>query len=326
MLEMCIMSSAAMHHATPIPVYKTNTSNANVTQRYNSQIGHFQFQQVSTNRITAQHRAVNITPVRSKQTARIESTKGEYGFISYTVKEKDHAASFSKNGAASAPQNSGNLFFHSSELVGACMQELEVNDLVEFNVVHNKRTNKYCAAKVKLIAKQPPLEANNSNDVAATCSSGLPGLQGARATLQNEAVSLQRLSFGAQRKISGGMNVAEGDEFGGRQPRTSISSATGYDGNNNKANGSAPGTPTSDERPRRFKKTSINVSESLLRSDNPATRQPAGPPNAADCKGFSMLMRQHSKNDNSTNLVDIDNTASECSNSEVSNARLSSQE
>lgn len=98
--------------------------------------------QVATNEFSSDlQRAVNVTPVRAKETAKIESIKGDYGFISYCVDGKDQA--------------NGNLFFHYTELVQYDIGELKVGDIVEFNVVHNKRTNKFCAAKVRFVESPP---------------------------------------------------------------------------------------------------------------------------------------------------------------------------
>lgn len=273
---MCIMSSA-MLNSNPYPQNRTTAPNP--------RLGHFIDFQVSTNRITSQHRAVNITPVRTKQVARIESTKGEYGFISFKVDEKDHHASLTKNGAHSLPQNTGNLFFHSSELVGVAMYELQVGDVVEFNVVHNKRTNKYCAAKVRFIERKPEIMANAQSEIyeesqlEATEMTSLPGI---RRMLQSEA---QRAPF--MRKISqsdaaasstAAVSASPKNVPSSPTPRASVSS-TGGDQNNNKQQQQQqqPGTPTEDTRPermQRFKKSSINVGESLLRGENQATRQP----------------------------------------------------
>jgi cold shock CspA family protein len=283
---------------------------------------------VSTHRLTNQHRAVNITPVRTKQVARIESTKGEYGFISFKVDEKDHQASLTKNGASSLPQNTGNLFFHSSELVGCAMFELQVGDVVEFNVVHNKRTNKYCAAKVRFIERKPEImtssgemmmvEQNNCNiDVEATEMTSLPGV---RQILRREAENTgNRVPF--MRKISqtdvNGGNFSEVNNSspknvpGSPNPRVSISSNNGMTNSvEEKSSRKQPGTPTEDRRPERiarFKKNSINVGESLLRGENQTTRQPTT--GNTEIKGIG-LSRQHSRNDNSQSVIDIDNTSS----------------
>merc|ERR1711970_96261 len=238
--------------------------------RLNSQIGHFIDFQVSTNRITAQHRAANITPVRSKQTARVESTKGDYGFISFKVEERDHQASLSRNGAQQLPQNTGNLFFHSSELVSCHMSELEVGDLVEFNVVHNKRTNKYCAAKVRFIEHTKPEEKSSPDQqLEATAMTSLPGV---KKTLLNE-----------MRKLN---NVIENSNNNNQENNNNINNHhTQYTSNDDNMqlqkpdthNNSTPSTPNAeDPRPdrlARFKKTSITA-ESLLRTDSQTSRQP----------------------------------------------------
>jgi cold shock CspA family protein len=260
---------------------------------------------VSTNRLTAQHRAVNITPVRSKQVARIESTKGDYGFISFKVEERDHQASLARNGAVQLPQNTGNLFFHSSELVLCHMSELEVGDLVEFNVVHNKRTNKYCAAKVKFIehaaAKQNSIQevatAVEEMRVDATQMTTLPGV---KKTLMNESQRhfMKKLypgSFQHQQQIhpddnnnptsaqqqQGGMlknhtqsSSSPGGPLG--SPVSGNASGSNAPPNFNQGNGNNGSPNVADSRPdriARFKKTSITA-ESLLRTDSSATRQP----------------------------------------------------
>lgn len=330
---MCIVSTAVLHHqkqpqsppktppassktvnnpmmSQPIPQsfaqsYRNSSSDASSTTShspYYNQIGHFLKFQVSTHRLTSQHRAVNITPVRTKQVARIESTKGEYGFISFKVDEKDHQASLTKNGANSLPQNTGNLFFHSSELVGCAMFELQVGDVVEFNVVHNKRTNKYCAAKVRFIERKPEIMATSeivekSNvldkiDVEATEMTSLPGV---RQILRREAENVgnnngNRVPFMrkiSQTDVNGVSGFSEVNNSspknvpGSPNPRVSISSNNGNSNNNveekQKQQQQQPGTPTEDKRPERiarFKKNSINVGESLLRGENQTTRQP----------------------------------------------------
>jgi len=115
--------------------------------------------QVATNEFSSDiQRAVNVTPVRAKETAKIESIKGDYGFISYCVDGKDQA--------------SGNLFFHYTELVQYDIGELKVGDIVEFNVVHNKRTNKFCAAKVRFVESPPKLkfdEASSREPLVEQC-------------------------------------------------------------------------------------------------------------------------------------------------------------
>jgi hypothetical protein len=71
-----------------------------------------------------------------------------------------------------------------------------------------------------------------------------------------------------------------------------------------------PSAPTEDTRPERiarFKKGGTNVGESLLRGDNQTTRQPTT--GKTEIKGFG-LTRQHSRNDNSQSVIDIDNTSS----------------
>jgi cold shock CspA family protein len=240
---------------------------------------------VSTHRLTNQHRAVNITPVRTKQVARIESTKGEYGFISFKVDEKDHQASLSKNGAANLPQNTGNLFFHSSELVGCVMFELAVGDVVEFNVVHNKRTNKYCAAKVRFIETKPEIMGNNDvgideNTVEATELTSLPGVRQMLRAESNRAPFMRKISqsevgFNAE-NVNEVNNSNPKNAPNSPNPRASISS-TGNDANNNSNKMQTPSAPTEDTRPERiarFKKGGTNVGESLLRGENQTTRQP----------------------------------------------------
>merc|ERR1712046_527061 len=98
---------------------------------------------------------------------------------------------------------------------------------------------------------------------------------------------------------------------GSPNPRGSISSNKGNNNNSGEEKQKQqPGTPTEDKRPERiarFKKNSINVGESLLRGENQTTRQPTT--GNTEIKGFG-LSRQHSRNDNSQSVIDIDNTSS----------------
>lgn len=199
----------------------------------------------------------------------------------------------------------GVMFFHSSELVSCHMGELEVGDLVEFNVVHNKRTNKYCAAKVKFVERanankvQEVEKAMEGMSVDATEIVSLPGV---RKTLISESKQFMRKihtngSFEMETECEGKSSPNAANAGGDRmeQPRSPAP------GNSN----STP-TTTTDARPdriARFKKTSITA-ESLLRTDSTTTRQPTT--GNTECKGFQLL-RQHSNNDNSTTLVDYDN-------------------
>merc|ERR1711972_989330 len=201
------------------------------------------------------------------------------------------------------------------------------------NVVHNKRTNKYCAAKVRFIERKPEImatseivEKNNvldKIDVEATEMTSLPGV---RQILRREAENVgnnngNRVPF--MRKISqtdvngvSGFNEVNNSSPknvpGSPNPRVSISSNNGNNNNvDEKQNKQQqPGTPTEDKRPdriARFKKNSINVGESLLRGENQTTRQPTT--GNTEIKGFG-LSRQHSRNDNSQSVIDIDNTSS----------------
>lgn len=307
---MCIVSSAVLHSTVsppqpkkpvsqlmsqPIPQsfaqsYQNIQHHVSAPTSGNTQIGHFLNFQVSTHRLTNQHRAVNITPVRTKQVARIESTKGEYGFISFKVDEKDHRASLSKNGASSLPQNTGNLFFHSSELVGCAMFELQVGDIVEFNVVHNKRTNKYCAAKVRFIETKPEVMGNSEhvgideNTVEATELTSLPGVRQMLRAESNRAPFMRKISQSELGFNAGNVNEVNNSSPknvpNSPNPRASISSAGDANNNSSKMQQQQQqqlNTPKEDTRPERiarFKKTGTNVGESLLRGENQTTRQP----------------------------------------------------
>merc|ERR1712176_852952 len=86
--------------------------------------------------------------------AKIESTKGDYGFIAFKVEGRTPSECQGRTrGESISQENTGNLFFHSTELVDTDMNEITIGDLVEFDVVHIKRTNKYCAAKIRVVEK-----------------------------------------------------------------------------------------------------------------------------------------------------------------------------
>lgn len=147
---------------------------------------------VATNNINGTKRATCVTPIRRKKRAKIESTKGDYGFIAYKVEGRTDSQSFRSRGesvagplgamlanaqgspnaanganniingiAEATPAAAGNLFFHSKELVDVDMSDINIGDVVEFDVVHIKRTNKYCAAKVKVVEKNETILPEN---------------------------------------------------------------------------------------------------------------------------------------------------------------------
>jgi len=165
------------------------------------------------------------------------------------------------------------------------MFELQVGDVVEFNVVHNKRTNKYCAAKVRFIERKPEIMGNNDvgideNMVEATELTSLPGVRQMLRAESNRAPFMRKISQSDLGFNAGNVNEVNNSSPknvpSSPNPRASISS-TGNDANNNSNKMQQPSTPTEDTRPERiarFKKSSTNVGESLLRGENQTTRQP----------------------------------------------------
>ncbi|XP_015760880.1 PREDICTED: LOW QUALITY PROTEIN: cold shock domain-containing protein E1-like [Acropora digitifera] len=80
---------------------------------------------------TGKERAMKIFSVRQRVRARVESLKGQFGFIAYENEEGK------------------NLFFHMSEVEGEV--ELQPGDEVEFVVVQNQKTRKMSACSVRRI-------------------------------------------------------------------------------------------------------------------------------------------------------------------------------
>merc|ERR1711972_1088038 len=140
------------------------------------------------------------------------------------------------------------------------------------NVVHNKRTNKYCAAKVRFIERKPEImatseivEKNNvldKIDVEATEMTSLPGV---RQILRREAENVgnnngNRVPFMrkiSQTDVNGVSGFSEVNNSspknvpGSPNPRVSISSNNGNE-EKQKQQRQQPGTPTEDKRPERI--------------------------------------------------------------------------
>ncbi|XP_071115411.1 cold shock domain-containing protein E1-like isoform X1 [Haliotis cracherodii] len=77
------------------------------------------------------HRAVNIAALRKYVRARVDSVKGQFGFIQYEVEEGKK------------------LFFHMTEVHDGA--EIQPGDEVEFVVVQNQRNGKYSACSLRKI-------------------------------------------------------------------------------------------------------------------------------------------------------------------------------
>lgn len=87
--------------------------------------------QIGVDKQTGKERAMKIISVRQRVRARVESVKGQFGFIAYENEEGK------------------NLFFHMSELEGE--MELQPGDEVEFVVVQNQKTRKMSACNLRRI-------------------------------------------------------------------------------------------------------------------------------------------------------------------------------
>ncbi|KAL1117483.1 hypothetical protein AAG570_004806 [Ranatra chinensis] len=87
--------------------------------------------------VDSEGRAVNITAVRQKKKATVDSIKGQFGFLSYE------------------PEEGKKLFFHMSEVKdGGGATGLQAGDTVEFVVVTNQRNGKSFACNVSKIMEQ----------------------------------------------------------------------------------------------------------------------------------------------------------------------------
>jgi len=93
---------------------------------------------------------INVTSVCAHQCGKVIRLIKDGGLIDFQIPSRFHQVSITKNGARAFPENSGLLAFHSSEYRGP-MTELKLDDLVRFNVVHNKTSNKYLAENMSKI-------------------------------------------------------------------------------------------------------------------------------------------------------------------------------
>lgn len=87
--------------------------------------------QIAAHRRTGLLRAVNIAAIRKFTRARVDSVKGQFGFINYEAEEGKK------------------LFFHMTEVHDGI--EVQTGDEVEFVVVQNQRNGKYSACSLRKI-------------------------------------------------------------------------------------------------------------------------------------------------------------------------------
>lgn len=93
--------------------------------------------QAAVHKENGKRRAVNITALRKLQRARIDSLKGQFGFLQYEAEEGKK------------------LFFHMTEVHGDSGNgRLQNGDTVEFVVVQNQRNKKYAACSVRKISSR----------------------------------------------------------------------------------------------------------------------------------------------------------------------------
>lgn len=90
--------------------------------------------QLAVVKTTGQKRAAQISAVRKYVRAKVDSIKGQFGFLSHEV------------------EDGKKLFFHMTEVQGAI--ELQPGDDVEFVVVQNQRNGKYSACSLRKIVEQ----------------------------------------------------------------------------------------------------------------------------------------------------------------------------
>lgn len=88
--------------------------------------------QIGVDKQTGKERAMKIVSVRQRVRARVESVKGQFGFIAHENEEGK------------------NLFFHMSEVEGE--MEIQPGDEVEFVVVQNQKTRKMSACSLRRIS------------------------------------------------------------------------------------------------------------------------------------------------------------------------------
>jgi len=99
-----------------------------------------------------------VTPVCKNQTAVITSLSDEFGFIKFKLEDIHVRLSLAKNGAPCYPENNGALLFHRNGLFGCCMADLNIGTTVNFDVVHNKKSNRFMATKLTPMVQSKRLE------------------------------------------------------------------------------------------------------------------------------------------------------------------------
>lgn len=90
--------------------------------------------QMAVTKGTGKTRATNIAAVRKFERAKVDSLKGQYGFLSYEAEEGKK------------------LFFHMTEVHDEA--ELQPGDDVEFVVVKNQRNGKFSACSLRKIIRE----------------------------------------------------------------------------------------------------------------------------------------------------------------------------
>jgi len=106
-----------------------------VNKREPLQIGDKVKFQVGINDTGTVQRAMNVGSVRDVFKGKVESLKGQYGFITH-----EH-------------EQSKNIFFHISELINA-EEELQIGDTVEFFIAKTHKNAKCCAIQIRKVADE----------------------------------------------------------------------------------------------------------------------------------------------------------------------------
>ena len=102
--------------------------------------------------------AKTVTPVCENQTAVISSLSDQFGFVNFKLDEIHVKLSLAKNGAPFYPENNGTILFHRNGLFGCCMADLKIGAKVNFDVVHNKKSNRFMATKLTPVLQSKALE------------------------------------------------------------------------------------------------------------------------------------------------------------------------
>lgn len=124
-----------------------------------------------------------VTLVAKNQTGIIEKMVNHGGKIIYSVPMDFHKRVITKNGALNFPENNGSVAFHETALVGSILSEFKVGDSVSFDVMHNKKSNRYVASKMEKV---------NDKVFTSTSSKPVKSINAIHSQLKNPIYNIEK--------------------------------------------------------------------------------------------------------------------------------------